>query len=440
MEKIVVPNEKQLEWADCEIGVIIHHDMQVYEPGYQFRQNFDYVPPADLFNPSELNTDQWLETASKLGAKYAILVAKHCSGFSLWPTKAHDYSVASSPWRDGKGDVVADFIASCGKFGIRPGIYASCGCNAFLKVDHNKLVGEDDPERWKNYVEIVKTQLRELWTNYGELFEIWFDGGNLPEDEGGREITELLMKLQPNVIAFQGDPAKVNSVRSVGNERAEAPYPCCSATDLGTSSDGTVAEYYKECHYGKLLGKYWCPGEADMPNRDQHYAYQCGWFWQPGEDDLLYPPKEMLDRYYMSVGRNCNFLLGMVIDDRGLVPDADVEQISELGELIRQQYACPRGKVSGEGMVFDIEVGADKPVDMICVMEDISQGERVVDFRVSGFDGDHYHTLATEKSIGHKRLIRIHEARYQSYRLDIHWCVDGETSIIREFSLWNTNS
>lgn len=114
------PNARQLAWADAEMGVLIHFDMPVYQPDYNFR-NWGTHPDASVFNPTELNTDQWLETAHKLGAKYAVLVAKHCSGFSLWPTEAHDYSIKQSPWKNGEGDIVADFIASCKKYNIKPG-------------------------------------------------------------------------------------------------------------------------------------------------------------------------------------------------------------------------------------------------------------------------------------------------------------------------------
>jgi len=433
----IIPSTGHLEWADCEVGVIIHYDMQVYEPGYQFRSDFDYQPPTTLFNPQHLDTNQWLETAVALGAKYAVLVAKHCSGFSLWPTKAHEYSVASSPWKNGQGDVVMDFINSCNKYGVRPGLYASCGCNAYLKVDRNRIVENHDHGQWEQYKNIVLTQLRELWSNYGELFEIWFDGGNLPSDMGGKEITDLLCELQPNAIVFQGDPERMNTVRWIGNERSVAPYPCYSRANLCTESDGVNEGEFKECYYGSSEGKYWCPGEADMPNRDQVYAYQGGWFWQPDEEAYLYSPRELLDRYYTSVGRNCNFLLGMVIDDRGLVPDADVKQMTELGELIKKQYSCCIGKTSGEGLIFDISFDASRHVNMICVMEDIAHGDTVSYFTVSGFDGEKYHTLESGKSIGHKFLSRIHSVCYSSYRLSIHNYILDQSPRIREFSLWN---
>ena len=102
---VAVPNEVQKEWAEAEIGVIIHLDMPVFVPEYNFRE-WGSHPDASVFNPTDLDTDQWLKTAADMGAKYAVLVAKHCSGFSLWPTEAHGYSVRNSPWKDGKGDIV----------------------------------------------------------------------------------------------------------------------------------------------------------------------------------------------------------------------------------------------------------------------------------------------------------------------------------------------
>ena len=118
--KLVLPTPAQIEWLESGIGVIIHLDVQVFEPGYEFRNQWGYTPDPSVFTPTELDTDQWIATAKAAGATYAVLVAKHCSGFSLWPTEAHGYSVKSSPWRDGKGDIVADFFASCNFRRARP--------------------------------------------------------------------------------------------------------------------------------------------------------------------------------------------------------------------------------------------------------------------------------------------------------------------------------
>ncbi len=235
-----LPTASQLKWADAEIGVIIHFDMQVFEPDYQFRKQWGYTPDLKVFDPPELNTDQWLETAKAAGAKYAILVAKHCSGFSLWPTLAHDYHVGNTPWQNGKGDIVADFFKSCRKYGIKPGLYCSAATNAYFNVDNPGRVRSGKQAEQNAYNQMVESQLTELWSNYGDIFEIWFDGGVLPPEQGGPDIVPLLLRLQPNAVVFQGPQEFPSLLRWPGNERAEAPYPCWSTTSFVTQSDGIV--------------------------------------------------------------------------------------------------------------------------------------------------------------------------------------------------------
>ena len=141
---------------ECEIGVIIHLDLQVFEAGYEFRKQWGYTPDASVFNPRELDPDQWIATAKAAGATYAVLVAKHCSGFSLWPTEAHDYSVKSTPWRDGKGDIVGEFFKSCKKFGLRPGLYCSAATNAYLNVDNPGMVRSGNVAAQVHYNHVVE--------------------------------------------------------------------------------------------------------------------------------------------------------------------------------------------------------------------------------------------------------------------------------------------
>ena len=308
----VVPTKSQIEWADAEIGVLIHLDMQVFEPGYDFRENWNYHPSLSLFNPKELDTDQWVKAALAAGAKYAVLVAKHCSGFSLWPTKAHDYSVKNTPWRNGEGDIVHDFINSCKKYGLKPGIYASTTANGYLKADNPGRVISGDLQEQERYNQIVKAQLTELWSNYGKLFEIWFDGGVLPPSKGGFDILSLVRKYQPEAIAFQGPYGFKNNIRWVGNEEGLAPYPCWSTADSTTSSSGIIE--IKGLH-GNPDGKFWCPGEADFPLR-WNSSFQGGWFWKEGEDDKIFLVDQLVEKYYKSVGRNANMLIGVVVDNR----------------------------------------------------------------------------------------------------------------------------
>ena len=433
MNKILLPSRPHQEWADAEIGVIIHLDIEVFQPGYDLFDRTMAVPPAELFNPRRLDTDQWLETAVAAGAKYAVLVAKHCTGFSLWPTAAHGYSVKAAPWRGGKGDIVADFMASCAKYGVKPGLYASTGRNGLYKVFGNVQEFRPQAAEWLEYSAVVAAQLRELWTRYGKLFEVWFDGGNLPAGHGGKEIAETLAQLQPQAVVFQGDPELHHAVRWVGNELGQSPEICWSAADSGTESDGmrNVLGGYP----GSAAGRFWCPAEADMPNRDCLRAWLGGWFWRGGEDHLAYRPEDLVERYFKTVGRNSNLLLGMAIDDRGLVPDSDVRQYQEFGKLLKRQFSCCREKRFGTGRTLYLDVADAAPVNCFSLQEDISQGERALSFFLSGFDGQHYVPLANGHNIGHKRLVRLPECRYPSYRLEVPQAKDEPQ--IREFAAWH---
>lgn len=411
---IVVPNERQHAWADEEIGVLFHLDMPVFEPGYNFR-NWGTHPDASVFNPSELDTDQWLEAASKLGAKYAVLVAKHCSGFSLWPTEAHDYSVKNSPWRGGKGDIVKDFIASCKKFGIKPGIYASTTANGYLYVDNPGIVQEGGPVTQEEYNEIVIKQLTELWSNYGDLFEIWFDGGVLSKDHGGADVLSLVKKLQPGAVAFQGPFGFPNLIRWVGNEEGTAPDPCWATADSTTRSNGTVVIRGLN---GRPDAPYWCPGEADFTLR-WNRSFQGGWFWHADQDSMMFSVEELMKKYETSVGRNTNMLLGVVIDDRGLVPDADVRRIAEFGDEIRREYGNPAEDISGKGNSLTLKLHEPMTIDRIILQEDISKGERVLAYKVSGFHDGKWIDLCEGTNIGHKRIQKFSPQTLTKVKLEV---------------------
>lgn len=413
-EHIVTPNPIQKEWAEAEIGVIIHFDMPVYRPDYNWR-DFGTHPRPSVFNPTQLNTDQWLEAAQKLGAKYAVLVAKHCSGFSLWPTGAHEYSIKYSPYKQGKGDIVRDFVNSCHKYGIKPGIYASTTANGYLWADNPGLVQPGSPVTQAEYNRIVVTQLTELWSNYGKLFEIWFDGGVLSKEKGGADILSLVQQLQPEAVAFQGPFGHPNLVRWVGNEEGTSPYPCWSTAASTTSADGTKK-------VGGLHGDpgapYWCPGEADFTLR-RNSAFQGGWFWREGEDSQVFEVDELMRKYVTSVGRNTNMLLGIVVNDKGLVPETDVARLEAYGKEIRRRFGHPDKQVKGTGPMLTI--GLDKPavIDRVIVQEDITKGERVLEYVVKGKQDGRWITLSSGSSIGHKRIACFEPQRVEEVRLEV---------------------
>ncbi len=410
----VLPTAAQLKWADAEIGVLIHFDMPVFEPSYDFRSDWNYHPNLSVFNPTQLDTDQWIKASKAAGATYAILVAKHCSGFSLWPTAAHQYSVKNTPWRNGQGDIVKDFIASCKKYGLKPGIYASTTANGYLQVDNPGKVVSGNKEEQQKYNEVVRTQLTELWTNYGKLFEVWFDGGVLPPEKGGFDVLSMLKDKQPDAIAFQGPYGHQHNIRWVGNEEGVAPYPCWSAADSTTSSSGVVE--IKGLN-GNPKGLFWCPGESDFPLR-LNSSFQGGWFWHKDEDDQLRSIDELVDKHSKSVGRNTNMLLGVVVDDRGLVPDVDVKRLEEFGNEISAKYAHPVAKKVNQGKLVHITFDVPQQLSRIVVMEDISKGERIREYNLYGKENGAWKLLSTGSSVGHKR-IEVVEGVFQAVKFEV---------------------
>jgi alpha-L-fucosidase len=411
----VLPTAAHMRWADSEVGVLIHFDMPVFEPGYNFRKDWNYYPDLSVFNPKELDTDQWIRAAKAAGATYAVLVAKHCSGFSLWPTKAHSYSVKNTPWRNGQGDIVRDFVASCKKFGLKPGIYASTTANGYLKVDNPGKVVSGDPGEQKKYNEIVRMQLTELWSEYGDLMEVWFDGGVLPPEKGGFDVLALLKKYQPEAIAFQGPFGYENNIRWVGNEEGVAPYPCWSRADSTTSASGVIE--IKGLN-GNPNGLFWCPGESDFPLR-LNSSFQGGWFWHKDQDDQMRSLEELLDKYCKSVGRNTNMLLGIVIDDSGLVPGADVRRLEEFGELIRRNFSEPIAETEGSGKELTVKFKSPRPLSYVVIMEDIAKGERILEYKLSGMTDGKWQLLGKGSCIGHKRIEVVRDGTFSAIKLEI---------------------
>lgn len=413
-----LPTLQQIEWADQEIGVIFHLDLQVFDPGYDYLDLKAKPPPAACFAPSSLDTDQWLSVAKSAGAGYAILVAKHCSGFSLWPTEAHDYSVASSPWKGGRGDVVADFVQSCAKYGIRPGLYYSTTWNSCFNIEPPGRVRSGDKTEQFRYNQIVLQQLRELWTRYGKWFEIWFDGGTMPVELGGPDVTPLLHELQPQAVCFQGPRGTNSNVRWAGNEIGFVEYPCWSTTTWKKAEDAALqnltgapaevaAAEFPAFGSGDPDGELWAPAENDMTNRHKDKAFVGGWFWRRGEDHLVYPVSEMVERYYQCVGRNANALIGAVIDDRGLVPEADAKQFAGFGAEIGRRFGKPIGLVSGIGKELRLDFGSLKTINHVILMEDIAQGERVRLYAVDVLEDGMWRELLKGSCIGHKRIERF---------------------------------
>lgn len=426
-QKEVKPSSAQVDWAEAEIGAMFHFDVVNYVPDYNWRK-WGSHPPASIFNPSKLDTDQWIRAAKAAGAKYAVLVAKHGSGFSLWPTKAHDYNISNSPWKNGKGDLVLDFINSCKKYGLKPGIYASASANGYLYVDNPGKVQEGSPITQEEYNKVVETQLTELWTNYGKLFEIWFDGGVLPVNEGGPDLAPLLKRLQPDAVVFQGPNDANNLIRWIGNEEGRAPYPNWSRSDFTTSATGTIVI---DGLSGSPNGKIWCPGEADFPLRT---GWQGGWFWKESGQDML-SLEQLVSSYYTSVGRNSNMLLGIVVDTSGLVPKEDFQRLEEFGhELLKISSNPIKSQKNLVGNLVTLDLKQPKDINQIIIQENIRNGEKIRKYKVEAWIGNKWVEICSGESIGNKRIQKFDDIYTSKVRLTI---VDSEGSPeIKAFSIF----
>ena len=378
--------------------MFFHFDIPVFKPGWKWRTFKDFPEPS-LYNPTQLDTDQWMEAAKAMDARYVVLVAKHCSGFLQWQSDLYPYGLKQSVWRGGKGDLVADFVASARRYGLKPGLYASVSANGWLGVDNPGLVNRGkggDVEAQKRYAKICEGMSRELWTRYGDLFEIWFDGGALSPEEGGPDLMPILLKYQPKAILFQGPKTAGNRIRWIGNERGVAPYPCWSSAWAGTQSGGTVETKFP----GDPDAPVWIPGECDVPIRKH------AWFWGEHEGRWRYwTDEELLAKYYSSVGRNCNLLLNANPGPSGLIDERDMAQYRRFGKMIRERFAHPLAKSSGRGDSLVLDLKAAMPVNQVVLMEDVSGGHVIRDFSVEGelAEGG-WKMLLTGSCVGHKHI------------------------------------
>ena len=427
----VLPTSSQEEWAGKEIGVMITLDLNVYVPDTYRYETRSTLPSVSVFNPSHLNTDQWIRSAREAGARYAVLVAKHGTGFCLWPTREHGYSVKNTPWEGGQGDIVADFIRSCKKYGVKPGIYYSTGSNAYYG-NHNGTF--DSPDSVGIYNKMVLAQLKELYGGYGKLFEIWYDGGVTPSAKGGisDEVTQLVLRYQDKAILFQGPAACFNLVRWVGNENGKAPYPMWSRADTTTASNGVVE--IKGLN-GNPDGPIWCPAETDVPLR-LNSAWEGGWLWHAGQDSTVRPLRELVDLYYSSVGNNTNMILGMVIDTSGRFPERDSTAFSQFGKEIARRFAKPIPTTGGSGKEYTLSLGKfPVTVNQVVLSEDISRGENIRQYAVQALMNGQWETVATGISVGHKRIQAFKAIKTNRMRLTIQQS-EG-TPFLKSFAVYD---
>ena len=417
----LVPTPQQLEWQQMELTAFLHFGINTFTG----REWGDGKENPALFNPTDFDAEQWVRSLKEAGFKMAILTAKHHDGFCLWPTKTTGHSVAASPWKDGKGDVVRELRDACDKYGIKFGVYLS-------PWDRNASCYGDSPK----YNEFFIEQLTELLTNYGEVHEVCFDGANGEGPNGKKQeydwtaILSTIRRLQPRAVtAIMGD-----DVRWVGNERGLGRETEWSATVLTPGTYARCEEQNKALGVkatSKDLGGrdmlvnakelFWYPSEVDVSIRP-------GWFYHQQEDNQVKSLKHLTDIYFKSVGYNSVLLLNIPPDQRGRISDADVNRLKEFADYRKEIFADNRVKGGlkawtarpGDTRVYQLKPKSE--INVVMLREDISKGQRMEAFTVEALTADGWKEIAKGTTVGYKRLIRIPAVEARQLRVKVDAC------------------
>ena len=436
-----VPSEKQMGWHEMELNAFIHFTTNTFT-GLEW--GYGNESPA-IFNPSAVDANQWASILKAAGFKGIILTAKHHDGFCLWPSKFTEHSVKNSPWKGGRGDVVKELSDACKKAGLKFGVYLS-------PWDRNRAdYGQP------SYIQYYRNQLTELFTNYGPVFEMWFDGANGGDGYyGGANETrringatyydwpntlDLVRKIQPQVLFFSDAGP---DLRWVGNERGVA-----GETNWNTISNDTL--YAGKPRIERLLntgsenGDKWIPAEVDVSIRR-------GWFYHDKEDSLVKSPERLLDIYLTSVGRGSTLLLNVPPDKRGLIQENDIKSLQGFKQLLDTEFKTNLAKNARvEASAFrandaayagskltdgnknsywatddgqtqgSVVVQLDKPatIKYVLLQEYIRLGQRVKSFTVETWENDSWKQVAAGTTIGYKRILKISPVTTSKIRVNI---------------------
>ena len=437
-----LPEQKQVDWQRMETYAFIHFGLNSFcdrEWGYG-----DTDPK--MFNPKRLDCEQWVKTLIAAGMKGVILTAKHHDGFCLWPFEGNDYNVSKSPWRNGKGNVVKELSEACKKHGLKFAVYLSPWDRS--RADYGS----------PSYVDYFHSQLRDLLTNYGPVFEVWFDGANGGDGYygGARDkrtidrknyynyprIYQILDSLQPQAVVFSdGGPG----CRWVGNEKGFAGETNWAFIPKNTVYPGYPN--YPELQFGYPDGDQWTAAECDVSIRP-------GWFYHPEEDDKVKSPEQLADLYYRSVGHNATLLLNFPVDRNGLINPIDSANAVNFHKLIQRELgnnlvAGMKPKVSNErGGQFAAQALTDgswdtywatgdgvtsaditftfkkaRKMNRIMLQEYIPLGQRVKKFAVEWLDKNGTWKAVEQgeetTTIGYKRLLRFLTVETKGLRVRI---------------------
>lgn len=434
----VVPSTAQLRYQQLEFVGFIHFTVNTFtdkEWGYGDES------PA-IFNPVDLDAEQWARTAKAAGMRELILTAKHHDGFCLWPSAYTEHSVKNSPYKDGQGDIVQELVDACRKYGLQVGLYLS-------PWDRNH------PDYGKpEYITYYRNQLRELLTNYGEINEIWFDGANGGDGYygGANEVRtidrstyydwpttfQLVKELQPDIKIFSDAGPDLHWI---GNEHGFAGETFWSTIQADSLVIGASDPAY--LNTGDPQGQDWIVGQCDVSIRP-------GWFYHATQDEQVKSPQDLLDIYYKSVGRNAVLLVNLPPNKQGLLHENDVESLLAFRQILdetfahnlaegatasannyRQQHSkfAPAQVLDGldstywatDDAVLPAELSLEFPeartFDRVVLQEPIQLGQRISSFRLEALVEGQWQSLYEGTTIGYKRILRLESVTATGLRL-----------------------
>ncbi|OJU46888.1 MAG: glycoside hydrolase family 29 [Bacteroidales bacterium 45-6] len=436
-----VPTDAQLAWHDMELNAFVHFTTNTFTDLEWGMGN----EAESVFNPTEVNTKQWVGVLKKAGFKGIILTCKHHDGFCLWPTKYTEHSIKNSPYKNGKGDIVRELSDQCKVQGVKFGVYLS-------PWDRNRAdYGQS------SYIDYYRNQLKELFTNYGPIFEMWFDGANGGTGYYGGanekrsvdkqtyyewpKTLDLVRSIQPNVIFFSDAGP---GVRWCGNEEGRVSKTNWNTIDSDTLFAGK-AGVEELLGTGSENGTHWVPAESDVSIRP-------GWFYHAKEDNLVKTPEQLFAIYLNTVGRGSLMLLNVPPDRRGLFHENDVKALEGFRALLDKEFKFDYARlakvkassVRGNSPLYSasnlidgkpgnywatndgeksasIELTWKKniPINYIVLQEYIKLGQRVKAFNVEAFENGQWKKMAEETTIGHKRILKIEPIKARKIRINI---------------------
>lgn len=453
---LVKPDSAHLAWHDTEFYLFFHFGPNTFTN----REWGDGAEPETVFNPSDLDCEQWCRIARQAGARGVVLTAKHHDGFCLWPSAYSTHTVRESPWRNGRGDVVRELADACRRNGLKFGVYLS-------PWDRNH------PDYGTPaYNDVYANTLTELLTNYGPMFEIWWDGANGEGPNGRKQVYDfprferLVAQHQPEALIFSDIGP---GCRWAGNESGIAGETNWCTLDTAGYGRGATAPPVDTLQQGNYDGKLWIPAECDVSIRP-------GWFYHPDEDSRVKSPEEIFSLYLKSVGRGANLILNVPPDRRGRIHERDSASLVAFGTLLQQRFAynlakdkpwvwvrrtcglAPRRYLSrrndGNPATYEamnawyapwkedtllyqevLDLRRKRRFDTVVLEEYLAEGQRVETFVLEVRRGKAWREVARGTTIGHKRIVRFPAVKARKLRISVPKCKDQP--LLREVGVFH---